>query len=387
MTKIRTHYDNLKVARDAPDAVIRAAYKVLSQKYHPDKNPGDPRAAAIMSVINQSYEVLSAPARRRAHDAWIAGEELKLRQSAPQWPPIPPQWQQPQSDPPPPPRASRHWSFSLMLLPFQLLFTLFRAFPQLVLMALLVGGFWLWVSLSPRSPPPLGPKPYQVEAPAKATIAPTAKPSSSFSSISNCQEQSIEYPIFKYENGRKKFVRMGTSVVFNYVDSNGARIFSNRKPAECAEVTSTNRAPKNLGEGQYVRPPTAPNGNPWPHGSGYVHGYPIDSDNGHSKITVDNSQNDSDVFAKLVSLDDATAYPVRQFYIPQGSSFTMNKVTPGKYDLRYRDLDTGGLSRSESFEVDERRVSDGIEYSEQTITLYKVKDGNFETFELAEDEF
>lgn len=387
MTKIRTHYDNLKVARDAPDAVIRAAYKVLSQKYHPDKNPRDPRAAAIMSVINQSYQVLSDPVRRRAHDAWIASEESKFRQTAPQSPSIPPQWRQPQPDPPPPPRASRHWPFALMLLPFQFLLGLFRAFPQFAIMALLVGGLWLWIALSPRSPPPIGPKPYQVEAPTKTIVVPTSTPSSPLSSISNCQQQQIEYPVFEYENGRKKFVRMGTSVMFSYVDHNGARNFSNRKPPECAEVASVNPVPKNQEAGQYVRPAKAPNGNPWPNGAGYVHGYPVDSDSGHSKITVDNSQNDSDVFAKLVSLDDATAYPVRQFYIPRGSSFTMNKVTPGKYDLRYRDLDTGGLSRSESFEVDEHRVSDGVEYSEQTITLYKVKDGNFETFELAEDEF
>jgi len=50
VTKLRTHYDNLKVSRDAPDNVIRAAYKTLSQKYHPDKNPGDERAAHVMAV-------------------------------------------------------------------------------------------------------------------------------------------------------------------------------------------------------------------------------------------------------------------------------------------------------------------------------------------------
>jgi DnaJ-class molecular chaperone len=36
MTNIRTHYDNLKVARNAPDSVIKAAYKALCQTYHPD---------------------------------------------------------------------------------------------------------------------------------------------------------------------------------------------------------------------------------------------------------------------------------------------------------------------------------------------------------------
>ena len=42
MTKVRTHYDNLKVARNAPPEVIRAAYKALAQKYHPDRNSNNP---------------------------------------------------------------------------------------------------------------------------------------------------------------------------------------------------------------------------------------------------------------------------------------------------------------------------------------------------------
>lgn len=61
MRILRTHYDNLKVARDAPVEVIRAAYRTLSQKYHPDRNDGDPRAARIMVLLNKSYAVLSDP--------------------------------------------------------------------------------------------------------------------------------------------------------------------------------------------------------------------------------------------------------------------------------------------------------------------------------------
>ncbi len=72
MSKIRTHYDNLKVAQDAPIEVIRAAYRSLSQKHHPDKNPGDTDAHRVMSIINRSYEVLSDPEQRQQHDEWIA---------------------------------------------------------------------------------------------------------------------------------------------------------------------------------------------------------------------------------------------------------------------------------------------------------------------------
>src|SRR3990172_8511729 len=75
MARVHTHYDNLKVARNAPPEVIRAAYRTLSQKYHPDRNPGDSEAARIMTVINTSYEVLSDPIKRQEHDIWIAEQE------------------------------------------------------------------------------------------------------------------------------------------------------------------------------------------------------------------------------------------------------------------------------------------------------------------------
>lgn len=83
MERIHTHYDNLKVARNAPPEVIRAAYKSLSQKYHPDRNPGSPDAMRIIQIINAAYEVLSDPVKRSAHDAWIAKEEAaqEIRQA------------------------------------------------------------------------------------------------------------------------------------------------------------------------------------------------------------------------------------------------------------------------------------------------------------------
>ena len=77
MPKVRTHYDNLKVARDAPPEVIRAAYKSLSQKYHPDRNPGDPKASRTMTIINAAYRVLSDPDLRRKHDEWIRKVEAE----------------------------------------------------------------------------------------------------------------------------------------------------------------------------------------------------------------------------------------------------------------------------------------------------------------------
>ena len=59
MAKFRTHYDNLKVSRNAPQEVIKAAYRVLSQKYHPDLNQNDSKANDIMQLINEAYAILS----------------------------------------------------------------------------------------------------------------------------------------------------------------------------------------------------------------------------------------------------------------------------------------------------------------------------------------
>lgn len=324
MTKLRTHYDNLKVARDAPDFVIRAAYKTLSQKYHPDKNPDDARATRVMALINQSYEVLSDSVRRKEHDKWIRAQELlqaaealhqaRSESAKPQAPPIPPQWQQPE---PPSPivKPERSLLVRILLLPLVLMLKLFAAAPRLGLLALLFGGFWLWDALTLDRPPPVGPKPYQAAAPVSPEPVPVSV-----------------------------------------------------KPA-------------------YVRPVTAPNGSPWPERAGYVKGYPIGNARGRSEVTVDNTQNNADVFVKLVSLGGETAYPVRQFYIRAGAEFTMNKVSPGQYDLRYLDLESGGMTRSESFEVEERHTATGIEYSSMTMTLYKVRDGNFHTYPLGADEF
>ena len=96
---MRTHYENLKVAENAPDEVIKAAYRALSQKYHPDKNSGDAEAHRIMQIINAAYAVLSDPVQRSRYDESLRvrrqREATDARKSAP--PPASP----PPAQPPP----------------------------------------------------------------------------------------------------------------------------------------------------------------------------------------------------------------------------------------------------------------------------------------------
>lgn len=76
--KIATYYGRLKVAQDAPPEVIRAAYKVLVQKYHPDRHQGSLRHEIVLAALNKAQDVLLDPARRAGHDQWIREEEVRL---------------------------------------------------------------------------------------------------------------------------------------------------------------------------------------------------------------------------------------------------------------------------------------------------------------------
>jgi curved DNA-binding protein CbpA len=73
---MHTHYDNLKVLRNAPLPVIRAAYRVLSQQYHPDRNDS-PDAPRIMRILNDAWTVLSDETKRAEYDRQLAAEAAK----------------------------------------------------------------------------------------------------------------------------------------------------------------------------------------------------------------------------------------------------------------------------------------------------------------------
>ena len=81
--KIAHYYGRLKVAPDAPPEVIRAAYKALVQKYHPDRHSGSVRHEIVLAALNKAQEVLLDPDRRAAHDQWIRDEEVRLGLRAP----------------------------------------------------------------------------------------------------------------------------------------------------------------------------------------------------------------------------------------------------------------------------------------------------------------
>ena len=61
-------YKTLGVSKDASDAEIKKAYRKLARKYHPDANPGDPKAEEKFKEIGQAHQVLSDKESRAQYD-------------------------------------------------------------------------------------------------------------------------------------------------------------------------------------------------------------------------------------------------------------------------------------------------------------------------------
>lgn len=64
----KDYYDVLGVNKDASEAELKAAYKKLSLKYHPDRNPDDKIAEDKFKEINEAYQTLGDPEKRQAYD-------------------------------------------------------------------------------------------------------------------------------------------------------------------------------------------------------------------------------------------------------------------------------------------------------------------------------
>lgn len=311
MAKIHTHYDNLKVARMAPQEVIRAAYKALSQKYHPDKNPGDEKAARIMAIVNTAYTALNDPVRRKEHDEWIAAEEWEVAwlESTHQEEGIRadggradvsrsrangvPDWQ-----------AQDHTGDAAQGHHHSRRYRTIRRYLALLAAAGVGAAVALGMAFPGRVLPMIGmaPPPLAKATPAEAQTAPR---DDSWPATRVATPETIE-----------------PAARISVLATTGLTIAP--RPPDCANVLQTQ---------------AAPNGEPWPERSGYVGGYPLANQGKQMQVFIDNSANTVPVFVKIYDLDRNAN--IRHVYIQAGDTWNVSELAAGKYEVRYQDVQTG----------------------------------------------
>ena len=68
MAEKRDYYEVLGIDRNASEDEIKAAYRKLAIKYHPDRNPGNKEAEEKFKEAAEAYEVLHDADKRRQYD-------------------------------------------------------------------------------------------------------------------------------------------------------------------------------------------------------------------------------------------------------------------------------------------------------------------------------
>jgi hypothetical protein len=286
------------VARGAPQEVIRAAYKALSQKYHPDKNPGDEKAARIMAIINSAYNTLSDPVRRREHDEWIAAEEweiewlesTRLEDGRPSSDKTPHQWEDPHVEPAPvaAPRSilrdPRWWGGMGLCLALGGVGGAFLLGRTLVMRVAVAGPM--------------------VRAESRASAPP--------------------------RNERDAWGVARAPV-------EGGHLPPEIRTLAVTQLVVPERAPDCETE---LHSLIAPNGGPWPAQSGYVDGFPVGNQGEEMELTVDNSANGSPILVRVYDLERRSN--VRHVYVLARDTITIDKLAAGKYEVRYQNIEVGG---------------------------------------------
>ena len=120
----------------------------------------------------------------------------------------------------------------------------------------------------------------------------------------------------------------------------------------------------------------------------YDYSQEILNNDGLCEFTVDNTRNDMPVYVRIWDMN--VRKPVRAFTIAQGEKFTAYNLSPGRYEVRYKELYENDVppfgSKSEIFSLQQYETYFGTNYDVMELTLYKVVGGNTRTTQINADD-
>lgn len=389
------YYEILEVHPKASQEIIKKAYFTLAKKYHPDVYPDKEFAVKKMAILNEAYDVLGNPDKRRAFDAQRNGTASKTTQN----------------------NQSRNTSSSARnssqntterqrqqyqdnstyddLSPLQICilralhlakengekiynpedpltlrrvngigFTLIGKKEEDKYSGSYIKSYWftiLWIPVFPI-------KEYRVLSPSlDSYIIISSRRSSGFKLL-----QALAFAIWGL-------------IIFAGVSSSNSTSKKSQPPK--APYKAVNKAPAKAAPVKPASKLTPKKGVV----TGYVKGEPIKNNKGYSTIEVDNSQNSAPVYVRIWSLDGSPR-PVRCFTIREGEKFTAKNITPGNYDVRfkylYEEQDAKAGAKSQPVKIEEKPspFGDGIQYTSYSLTLFTVRNGNTRMDEISIDE-
>lgn len=366
------------MARTAPTEVIRAAYRALAQKYHPDVSVSAD-SERVMKILNEAWAILGDPQLRAEHDRWIAKCEQEIAEKDVRYGKASYRYRNDQGQTNPEASPSVDW--------------------------------------------------YSAKAANRSSATSQSKPSdgSDNSNHRGATGRSRTNPFVRLNNwlGTASGKKWGVASLFLLAFFGVPRLLdlSQRRPplSHYAPVAQT---PRNLDETQQAEgsrhetaaPPSkatyreftgaldggqqstgttnlpvltrwSPNGKAWPTSANYLKGFKQRATGGLSKLTIDNTSGGSDVYVKLCTHTNVRCDGLRHVFIPQGSSFAISGIARGTYDIRYRDLSSGAVAQSEAIVMQEIESERGWQYSVVRLTLYRVQGGNTTFSPLTEDQF
>ena len=120
--------------------------------------------------------------------------------------------------------------------------------------------------------------------------------------------------------------------------------------------------------------------------TGYLKGQAQLATGGLSNFTVDNQQGSGDAIARIYLNGDKPS--VRSMYVKQGETFTAKSLMPGTYVFRYRFIGSEDTYESDNpFALVQTKTEAGTRYSNITVTLFRVRDGNMQTRKVDSSKF